>query len=149
MTLKRLSLITFFIALTLSIELVCVNLPLTVKAQNNTLSQRGNSDSEQRTEQSQSSDQNGQVISGNASILSGNNILCEDQYDSNELSVLDDTCELSFRVGSGTPNELLINMFIDNPAGCRPSDGDFIGGIRTTPTVLIPHFKKYCHTYSI
>ena len=84
MTLKRLSLTTFFIALTLSIELVSVNLPLTVKAHNNTLSQSGNSDSEQRTEQSQSSDQNGQVISGDASILSGNNILCEYQYDSNE-----------------------------------------------------------------
>ena len=69
MTLKRLSLITFFIALTLSIELVCVNLPLTVKAQNNTLSQRGNSDSEQRTEQSQSSDQNGQVISGRCKYI--------------------------------------------------------------------------------
>ncbi len=68
--------------ITLSIGLVSVNLPLTVKAQNNALSQSANGESKQGTKQSQSSDQKGQVISGDASILSGNNIACQDQENS-------------------------------------------------------------------
>jgi hypothetical protein len=80
--LRRLTLTAFFIALTLSIGLVSVNLPLTVMAQNSALSQSGNSDSEQEIKQSQSSDQNGQVVSGDSSILSGNNLACQDQDNS-------------------------------------------------------------------
>lgn len=82
MTIKRLGLPAFFIALTLSIGLVSANLPLTVTAQNNALSQSGNSDSEQDIGQSQSSDQNGQVVSGDLSVLSGNNLMCQDQDNS-------------------------------------------------------------------
>jgi hypothetical protein len=82
LTIKRISLTAFFIALTLCIGLESVNVPLTVTAQNNALSQSGNSDSEQETEQSQSSDQNGQVVSGDSSILSGNNLSCQDKQNS-------------------------------------------------------------------
>ncbi|HKU83082.1 MAG TPA: hypothetical protein VJP58_03490 [Candidatus Nitrosocosmicus sp.] len=82
MTIKRLSLTTFFIALTLSIGLVSVNVPLSVTAQDNALSQSGNSESEQETKQSQSSNQNGQVVSGDLSVLSGNNLACQDQENS-------------------------------------------------------------------
>ncbi|WP_196816341.1 hypothetical protein [Candidatus Nitrosocosmicus oleophilus] len=41
MTIKRLSLTSFFIILTLSTGLFSVNLPITANAQNNALSQRG------------------------------------------------------------------------------------------------------------
>lgn len=78
MTIKRLGLAVFFIILTLSIGLVSVNSPLSVKAQNNALSQAGNgNDGEQETDQSQSSDQVNQIVSGDTSVLSGNNLLCQ------------------------------------------------------------------------
>jgi hypothetical protein len=79
---KRLSLTAFFIVLTLSIGLVSVNFPLTVKAQNNELSQNGNGNAEQETGQVQSSSQNGQVVSGEGNTLSGNNLLCQSMEDS-------------------------------------------------------------------
>ena len=68
--------------LTLSIGLVSVNLPLSVKAQNRALSQDSGGDAEQVTEQGQTSEQSGQVISSDASIFSGNNIECQNQDNS-------------------------------------------------------------------
>ena len=94
LTIKRLSLTAFFIVLTFSIGLVSVNLPLTVKAQNNALSQSGNGDSEQVTKQFQSSEQNGQVISGDSSMLSGNNLLCENEENSEDMQTLTGLCNL-------------------------------------------------------
>ncbi len=54
---KKSSLTIFFMLLTLSIGLVSVNLPLTVKAQTNALSQTGNGYSEQETKLGQSFEQ--------------------------------------------------------------------------------------------
>jgi hypothetical protein len=77
-----LGLTSFFILLTLSIGLVFVNLPLTVKAQHNALSHDGIGDSEQEIKEGQLSEHNGQVVSGETSILSGNNLACQDQENS-------------------------------------------------------------------
>ena len=63
--------------LTLSIGLVSVNSPLSVKAQNNAISQNGGGAAEQEIKQGQSSTQNNRIISGDSSILSGNNLLCQ------------------------------------------------------------------------
>ena len=57
------SLIAFFVVLTLSIGLVSVNLPLTVKAQNSALSQDIGGVAEQSKGQRQSSIQDNQIIS--------------------------------------------------------------------------------------
>jgi len=59
-----LGLTSFFILLNLSIGLVSVNLPLTVKAQHNALSHDGIGDSEQEIKEGQLSEHNGQVVSG-------------------------------------------------------------------------------------
>ena len=77
---KNKALTFFFMLLTISIGLVSVNTPLTVKAQNSILSQSGDdSEAVQETGQDQSSNQDGQVVSGDGSFLSGNNLLCQDQ----------------------------------------------------------------------
>ncbi len=92
---KKSSLTIFFMLLTLSIGLVSVNLPLTVKAQNNALSQTGNGDSEQETKLGQSFEQDSQIVSGKSSILSGNNIGCQNQDNSKaELSQCQDIGDL-------------------------------------------------------
>lgn len=82
MNIKRLSLTAFIILLTLSIGLVSVNSPLTVKAQNNALSQSSVGAADQETELGQSSDQDNQIVSGDSSIASGNNLLCQDEDNS-------------------------------------------------------------------
>lgn len=66
--------------LTMSIGLVSANLPLSIKAQNNALSQNGGGEGKQGTEQEQSFEQDGQVVSGDTSILSGNSIGCQNQF---------------------------------------------------------------------
>jgi hypothetical protein len=115
--------------LTLSIGLVSINLPLTVKAQNSVLSQSGNGVSEQETKQGQTSEQDNQVVSGESSLLSGNNLGCQNQDNSSNLSVLSNPCELPFISRPETSNRLLITMFIDNSERCRPLTGDRIGNI--------------------
>ena len=82
MTIKRFSLIIFFIAITLSIGIVSVSTPLHVEAQNGALSQGENGEAEPDIRQSQSSDQDNQVVSGDSSITSGNNLLCQDEANS-------------------------------------------------------------------
>ena len=116
MTIKRLSLSLFFIALTFSIGLVSVNLPLSSYAQNNALSQSGNgNNAEQRNSQSQHSEQNNQVVSGESSILSGNNLLCQDQENSATI-LLDDICDAEM---SGNPNQIT-NIFFTAVVGDSP-----------------------------
>jgi len=86
LTIKRLSLSVFFIALTLSIGLVSVNLTLSSYAQNSALSQNGKGDNkvEQLTSPLHSSNQDNQVVSGDSSALSGNNIACQEQANSED-----------------------------------------------------------------
>jgi hypothetical protein len=95
LNIKRLRLTVLFTILTLTIGLVSVNSPLSVKAQDNALSQNGAGVAEQETEQLQSSNQDGQVVSGESSIASGNNILCEAIDNSNSFTGLNDFCEIS------------------------------------------------------
>ncbi len=88
MNIKRSSLTAFFILLTLSIGLVSANSPLTVKAQDNALSQNGVGAAEQETEQGQSSTQDNQIVSGDSSIASGNNLLCQDEDNSKGIKAM-------------------------------------------------------------
>lgn len=119
----KLSLTVFFIVLTLSIGLVSTSSLLTVNAQNNALSQSGNGEAEQGTGQLQASDQNGQVVSGDSSIASGNNLLCQNQDNVEELSGLDEACELDGVNNPFPPNEetaVLETTFILRASGCFP-----------------------------
>lgn len=115
MTIKRLGLTIFLVALTSSIGLVSVNLPLSSYAQNNALSQKGNGDSEQQIGQLQSSDHNGQAVSGDSSVLSGNNLLCQDQENS-VMTLLGDICDAEI---SKNPNQIT-NIFFTAVVGDSP-----------------------------
>ena len=94
LNIKRLTLTVLFMFLTLSIWLVSVNSPLSVKAQNNAISQNGAGAAEQETKQGQSSTQDSQIVSGDGSILSGNNVLCQDQENSETVQALTGTCNV-------------------------------------------------------
>ena len=107
----------FFIALTLSVGLVSVNLPLSSYAQNNALSQKENGDSEEQMGQLQSSDHNGQVVSGDMTVLSGNNLLCQVQDNSDDLQVLTGMCSLGETIPLNIPPGTLVITTDSNVAG--------------------------------
>lgn len=109
---KRLTLTAFFIALTLSIGLVSVNLPLSSYAQNSALSQSGNNHSEQETEQEQSSTQDNQVVSGDSSVLSGNNLSCQGQSNSKIVVNPDNLC--AYRSLSNEPIPTTLFVHVEN-----------------------------------
>ena len=107
----------FFVALTLSIALLSVNLPLSSYAQNNALSQKENGDSEEQMGQLQSSDHNGQVVSGDCTVLSGNNLLCQVQDNSDDLQVLTGMCSLGETIPLNIPPGTLVITTDSNVAG--------------------------------
>lgn len=117
MTIKRLSLTAFFVVLTLSVGLVSVNFPLTVKGQNSALSQDGDGTGEQNTEQVQSSKQDIQVVSGDSSVLSGNNLQCQDQNNSDALPAPTEMCNLSEMIPPSIPPGTLGVITNSNGAG--------------------------------
>ena len=129
MNIKRSSLIVFFILLTLSIGLVSANSPLTVKAQENALSQNGVGAAEQEMKQGQSSTQDNQIVSGDSSILSGNNLLCQDEHDSN-------------RIKGISPNALR-SCLLDEPYSQLPNIGR---NVLTIDVASIRNFFGY-HGY--
>lgn len=87
---KRLCLTMFFVLLTLSIGLVTVNFPLTVKAQNNALSQNGSdNEAEQETGQAQLADQGGQCVSSVQTVGSCNNLDLSSSCNSDSCSSTD------------------------------------------------------------
>lgn len=130
---------------TLFIGLVLLNLPSSVNAQNNALSQDdGDGAAEQKTKQEQSSNQDNQVVSGGSTIASGNNLLCDTMDKSNALEGIVNLCSDIGIDGLGErldPITITINFTQYNFPQCYDNDYDLCNDSSGGFFLIIPHIR--------